>query len=171
VELHGLEIDLARRIVRREGEEIHLTPIEFKLLATLLRNRGRLLTHRALLQEVWGAAYLNDRQTLRAHIANLRRKIEPTEGVRLIRTDHRVGYRLADWGSERAAPAWPTEDVIDHSSARGRLVGLQAPSQVDWPRPARRRSTDKYGRTAGLEAAVLPIRAATKLSSGGLRDA
>ena len=80
VKLDGLEIDLAARVVRRDGEEVHLTPIEFKLLRVLTQNRGRLLTHNALLQQVWGAAYMDARQTLRAHIANLRRKIEPTDG-------------------------------------------------------------------------------------------
>jgi two-component system, OmpR family, KDP operon response regulator KdpE len=96
VELHGLDVDLAARVVRRDGEEVHLTPIEFMLLRVLIQNRGRLLTHNALLQQVWGAAYLDARQMLRAHIANLRRKIEPPDGVRLIHTDHGVGYRLTD---------------------------------------------------------------------------
>ena len=95
----GLEVDLAARSVRRDGEEIHLTPIEFDLLRTLVRHRGRLLTHRALLVEVWGPQYADDTQVLRAHIANLRRKIEP-EGERgargrYIRTDPGVGYRFA----------------------------------------------------------------------------
>jgi two-component system, OmpR family, KDP operon response regulator KdpE len=96
VELDGLDIDLAARVVRREGDEVHLTPIEFRLLRVLIQNRGRLLTHNALLQQVWGAAYLDARQTLRAHIANLRRKIEPADGTRLIHTDHGVGYRFMD---------------------------------------------------------------------------
>jgi len=52
-------------------------------------------THRALLEQVWGPAYVHDTQSLRTHIANLRRKIEPARGLRLIRTDHGVGYRLA----------------------------------------------------------------------------
>jgi two-component system, OmpR family, KDP operon response regulator KdpE len=56
-EFDGLEVDLAGHIVRREGHEVHLTPIEFKLLRTLVRSRGRLLTHTVLLREVWGAAY------------------------------------------------------------------------------------------------------------------
>ncbi len=75
---------------------MHLTPIEFDLLRTLLRNRGRLLTHRALLSEVWGPEYADDTPILRTHIANLRRKIEP-DGDRqgLIRTDPGVGYRFA----------------------------------------------------------------------------
>ena len=73
----GLEIDLAARSVRRDGEPVHLTPTEFGLLRALARNRGRLMTHRALLVEVWGVEYEDDFQVLRAHIANLRRKIEP----------------------------------------------------------------------------------------------
>ena len=91
----GLEVDLASRIVRVDGEEVHLTPIEFDLLRLLVRNRGRLMTHRALLVEVWGPQYTDDVQVLRAHIANLRRKIEPAgEAPRYIRTDPGVGYRF-----------------------------------------------------------------------------
>lgn len=90
----GLEIDLAAHAVKRGGEEIHLTPIEFKLLRTLAGNRGRLMTHRALLTEVWGPGWEEDTQTLRTHIANLRRKIEPADGPRYIRTDPGVGYRF-----------------------------------------------------------------------------
>jgi two-component system, OmpR family, KDP operon response regulator KdpE len=92
----GLEIDLAGHRVIRDGEEIHLTPKEFDLLRALARNRGRLMTHRALLGEVWGHAYEDDTHTLRVHIANLRRKIEPGGGApRYIRTDPGVGYRFA----------------------------------------------------------------------------
>ena len=79
----------------RDGEEIHLTPIEFDLLRALVRHRGRLMTHRALLVEVWGPQYGDDTQMLRAHIANLRRKIEPPGERRYIRTDAGVGYRFA----------------------------------------------------------------------------
>jgi two-component system KDP operon response regulator KdpE len=91
----GLEIDLGARAVRRDGEPVHLTPTEFSLLRELARNRGRLMTHRALLVEVWGIEYADDFQVLRAHIANLRRKIEPPEGRRYIHTDPGVGYRFA----------------------------------------------------------------------------
>ena len=59
------------------GESLHLTPIEFDLLRVLARNRGRLMTHRALLTEVWGPEYAEDVQTLRTHIARLRGKVEP----------------------------------------------------------------------------------------------
>jgi two-component system KDP operon response regulator KdpE len=91
----GLEIDLGARAVRRDGEPVHLTPTEFSLLRELARNRGRLMTHRALLVEVWGIEYADDFQVLRTHVANLRRKIEPPEGRRYIHTDPGVGYRFA----------------------------------------------------------------------------
>jgi two-component system KDP operon response regulator KdpE len=93
--LDGLEVDLARRTVQVDGHEVHLTPTEFDLLRQLVRNRGRLMTHRELLTAVWGPGYGEDTQVLRAHIANLRRKIEPPEGRRFIRTDPGVGYRFA----------------------------------------------------------------------------
>jgi two-component system KDP operon response regulator KdpE len=86
----GLELDLAARTVRVDGAEVHLTPIEYDLLRTLARNRGRLLTHRALLIEVWGPGYADDTAVLRTHVANLRRKI----GARHVRTDPGVGYRF-----------------------------------------------------------------------------
>jgi two-component system, OmpR family, KDP operon response regulator KdpE len=91
----GLVVDLARRTVHRDSEEIHLTPTEFDLLRLLARNRGRLMTHRDLLVAVWGPGYSDDTQVLRAHIANLRRKIEPLGGPRFIRTDPGVGYRFS----------------------------------------------------------------------------
>jgi two-component system KDP operon response regulator KdpE len=91
----GLEVDLAARVVRRDGEEIHLTPTEFDLLRVLARNRGRLMTHRELLKAVWGAGYSDDTQVLRVHVANLRRKIEPPGAPRFVKTDPRVGYRFA----------------------------------------------------------------------------
>jgi two-component system KDP operon response regulator KdpE len=92
----GLEIDLPARRVSRDREEIHLTPTEYDLLRQLVLNRGRLLTHRALLREVWGPGYQDDTQVLRVHIANLRRKIEPSPGApALIRTDPGIGYRFA----------------------------------------------------------------------------
>jgi two-component system, OmpR family, KDP operon response regulator KdpE len=91
----GLELDLAARLVRRDGHEVHLTPKEFDVLRTLARNRGRLITHRELLSSVWGPGYADDTQVLRAHVANLRRKIEPADGPRYIKTDPGVGYRFA----------------------------------------------------------------------------
>jgi len=91
----ALEVDLASHTVRLNGEEVHLTPTEFGLLAQLARNRGRLMTHHDLLVGVWGHGYAEDTQVLRAHIANLRRKIEPPGGPKYIRTDPGVGYRFA----------------------------------------------------------------------------
>jgi two-component system KDP operon response regulator KdpE len=103
-----LSIDLASRTVTLAGEEIRLTPTEFSLLALLARNRGRLMTHRDLLVSVWGAGYgeegVGGPQVLRAHIANLRRKLEGGQDAQrpagsrsggYIRTDPGVGYRFA----------------------------------------------------------------------------
>jgi two-component system, OmpR family, KDP operon response regulator KdpE len=97
VSVDGLEVDFAARVVRRDGESVHLTRTEFELLRVLLRNRGRLMTHRKLLAEVWGPEYVDDIQPLRTHIARLRGKVEPDkgEGPRFIVTDPGVGYRFA----------------------------------------------------------------------------
>ncbi len=98
IAVEGLEVDLAARTVRRQGEPVHLTPIEFDLLRVLVSNRGRLMTHRALLEEVWGPGYADDVQALRTHIARLRGKIEPRDrGARpmYVVTDPGVGYRFA----------------------------------------------------------------------------
>jgi two-component system KDP operon response regulator KdpE len=98
IAVDGLEVDLAAHAVRREGDAVHLTPIEFELLRVLAQNRGRLMTHKALLGEVWGPGYMDDVQALRTHIARLRAKIEP-EGPggrpRYIVTDPGVGYRFS----------------------------------------------------------------------------
>ena len=96
IESNGLEVDFAAHTVRRDGEEIHLTPTEFELLRALVRNRGRLLTHRALLTEVWGSEYADDTTVLRGQIANLRRKLDPPDGPRrhYVRTEPGIGYRF-----------------------------------------------------------------------------
>jgi two-component system, OmpR family, KDP operon response regulator KdpE len=91
----ALELDQTAHRLWVDGAEVHLTPTEFDLLRTLMRNRGRLMTHRALLTEVWGSAYEHDTQVLRVHLANLRRKIEPAPASpRHIVTDPGVGYRF-----------------------------------------------------------------------------
>jgi two-component system, OmpR family, KDP operon response regulator KdpE len=97
IAVNGLEVDLSARIVRRDGQTVHLTPIEFELLRVLVRNRGRLMTHRKLLAEVWGPEYVDDIQPLRTHIARLRAKVEPNrrDSPRYIVTDPGVGYRFA----------------------------------------------------------------------------
>jgi two-component system KDP operon response regulator KdpE len=90
-----IELDRPARAVRRAGAEVHLTPIEYRLLTALMTRPGRLITHGALLTEVWGPAYADDVATLRTHIANLRRKIEPDDPAqRHIRTDAGIGYRF-----------------------------------------------------------------------------
>jgi two-component system, OmpR family, KDP operon response regulator KdpE len=95
----GLELDIAAHTVRRDGEEVHLTPIEFDLLVALMRRPGRLLTHNALLTEVWGPRYGDDVAVLRTHVANLRRKIDPNGRRHYIRTDAGIGYRFEQGGS------------------------------------------------------------------------
>jgi two-component system KDP operon response regulator KdpE len=94
-EVGDLKIDLAERRVLRKTEEVHLTPTEYKLLATLVRHGGKLMTHRQLLQEVWGANFINQSHYLRIYIMQLRQKIEqdPTR-PRLLLTEPGVGYRF-----------------------------------------------------------------------------
>ena len=90
-----LRVDLSERRVWRQGEEIHLTPTEYKLLATLVRHAGKVLTHRQLLKEVWGANYVNQSHYVRVYLAQLRQKIEPDPArPRLLMTEPGVGYRL-----------------------------------------------------------------------------
>ena len=94
--IDGLDVDLAARVVVAAGEPVHLTPTEFELLRTLIRHRGRLMTHSTLLREVWGPAYEDDTPLLRTHVANLRRKIEPDPSKpRYVTTDPGIGYRFA----------------------------------------------------------------------------
>jgi two-component system, OmpR family, KDP operon response regulator KdpE len=90
-----LSIDFARRIVTLAGQELHLTPIEYDLLRTMVLNADRVLTHRQLLTKVWGPEYAEDVRTLRVHIVHLRDKIEadPTS-PRYIHTEPRIGYRF-----------------------------------------------------------------------------
>jgi two-component system, OmpR family, KDP operon response regulator KdpE len=90
-----LEIDLADRSVHRNGEEVHLTPIEFDLLSKLAEHPGRLVTHRQLLQEVWGPGYEDETHYLRVHFAHVRAKIEPDpSNPRYVITEPGIGYRL-----------------------------------------------------------------------------
>ena len=97
IEVGELVIDVADRRVRRGEENIHLTPIEFDLLRVLAQNRGRLVTHRQLLQEVWGPAYGEETHYLRVHVAHIRSKIERDPSrPRYVITEPGVGYRLRD---------------------------------------------------------------------------
>jgi len=95
--LGGLRVDLVRRRVVRDGQDVHLTRTEYKLLATLVRHAGQVLTHRQLLQEVWGANYVEHTHYLRVYMAQLRHKLEndPTR-PRMLATEPGVGYRLRD---------------------------------------------------------------------------
>lgn len=92
-----LELDLGRRLVRRDGVELHLTPIEYKLLALLARHAGRVLTHRQILKEVWGPMVATQNHYVRVHMAELRKKIEldPARPT-LITTEPGVGYRMRE---------------------------------------------------------------------------
>jgi two-component system KDP operon response regulator KdpE len=95
--LGNIKVDVERRRVWRGQEEVHLTPIEYKLLTVLLKNRGKVVTHRQLLKEVWGPSYIEQNPYLRIFILNLRRKLEddPTRPQYLL-TEPGVGYRLRD---------------------------------------------------------------------------
>jgi len=90
-----LRVDLAQRRVHRGGTEIHLTPIEYRLLATLVRHAGKVLTHRQLLKEVWGPAYVERTHYLRIYMGALRQKLEADPArPELLMTEAGVGYRL-----------------------------------------------------------------------------
>jgi two-component system, OmpR family, KDP operon response regulator KdpE len=90
-----LRIDLADKRVRRRGEEIHLTPTEWAILEQLARHRHRLVSQRQLLREVWGPRYETETNSLRVHMANLRRKLEPDPSrPRFFITEPGMGYRF-----------------------------------------------------------------------------
>lgn len=97
-----IRIDQPRHEVTVEGREVHLTPMEFKLLVELARNPGRVLTHRHLLREVWGSSATDQSHNVRVHVASLRRKLEadPAEPQWLV-TEAGVGYRLREGSSTK----------------------------------------------------------------------
>ena len=96
-ETGDLRVDQARRQVFRGSQEVHLTPTEYKLLAALVRHAGRVITHRQLLQEVWGASYVDQTHYLRVYMAQLRQKLESDSArPRLLTTEPGVGYRLRE---------------------------------------------------------------------------
>jgi two-component system KDP operon response regulator KdpE len=93
--LRHLRVDLSRRRVWLGDVEVRLTPIEYRLLAVLVRHAGKVLTHRQLLQEVWGPGQVEQTHYLRVYMANLRRKLEADPArPQLLRTEPGVGYRL-----------------------------------------------------------------------------
>ncbi|MBA4032450.1 MAG: DNA-binding response regulator [Planctomyces sp.] len=96
VVLGDLRIDLAARLVHRGEEEVHLTPLEYKLFTTMIKHAGKVLTHRFLLREVWGPLDSQENHYLRVFVASLRRKLEADPArPRHILTEQGVGYRLA----------------------------------------------------------------------------
>ncbi len=97
LDLAGLEVDLARHEVRVDGRDVRLTPTEFKILALLAKNAGKVLTHRQILNEVWGPGHAGENHNVRVHIALLRKKLEPDPlHPRRLMTETGVGYRLRD---------------------------------------------------------------------------
>ena len=94
-------VDFAKRLVTVKGEPVHLTRIEFDILAQLARNAGRVVTSRMLLDTVWGPEYVGDTQTLRVHVSHVRRKIEsPGDVSRYILTEPGVGFRFVELDNE-----------------------------------------------------------------------
>jgi two-component system KDP operon response regulator KdpE len=94
--VHDLHVSPSQRRVLVAGKEVHLTPIEYRLLATLVKHAGKVLTHTQLLREVWGPPYANQAHYLHVYMAQLRRKIEANPArPRYLLTEPGVGYRLA----------------------------------------------------------------------------
>jgi two-component system KDP operon response regulator KdpE len=95
VDAHDFEVDLAARIVRRNGNEVRLTRTEYDLLRALAVDVGKVLTHRHLLQAVWGPEYGDETEYLRTFVKQLRRKLEPDPSrPKHVLTEPGVGYRL-----------------------------------------------------------------------------
>jgi two-component system KDP operon response regulator KdpE len=95
VRFGDIEVDRARRVVRLRGADVHLTPIEYKLLSELVTHAGKVLTHRHLLGVVWGPAYTTETHYLRVYMAQLRHKLEDEPArPRYLHTEPGVGYRL-----------------------------------------------------------------------------
>jgi len=93
-----LTVNLESRQVKLNGEHVDLTPIEFKLLSTFIRNEDKVLTHRFLLSQVWGPAYEEERQYLKLYVWYLRQKIEEDpSNPKLVLTERGVGYRLVNY--------------------------------------------------------------------------
>jgi two-component system, OmpR family, KDP operon response regulator KdpE len=100
LEVGALRIDFARRRVSRDGATVQLTPIEYRLLTTLAKHAGRVLTHEFMLREVWGPGYTAQSHYLRVYMAQLRHKVERDPGrPRLLLTETGVGYRMAEPGA------------------------------------------------------------------------
>jgi two-component system KDP operon response regulator KdpE len=95
IEFGNVAVDLSRRLVFRAGEEVHLTPLEYRLLSTLLGHPGKVQTQRNLLREIWGPSYIESSHYLRVYVGHLRQKLEvdPTQPQHFL-TETGVGYRF-----------------------------------------------------------------------------
>jgi two-component system KDP operon response regulator KdpE len=94
-----VEVDLAKRVVRVRGEEVHLTPIEYKLLVALIKHAGMVMTHRQLLDQVWGPGHAHQMQYLRVYMTQLRHKLERNPArPKVLLTEPGIGYRLKSDG-------------------------------------------------------------------------
>jgi two-component system KDP operon response regulator KdpE len=91
----NITVDMARRVVTRDGEPVHLTPIEYRLLVLLLTNAGKVMTHRHLLREVWGPGQADNSHYLRVYVGHLRQKLEvdPAQPKHIL-TETAIGYRF-----------------------------------------------------------------------------
>ncbi len=99
----ALAIDVARREVTLQGRPLHLTPTEWSLLLLLARNAGKVLTHRRMIEEIWGPTYVSQTHSLRVHMSELRKKIEVDPArPKLIANEPGVGYRLRDVPADEA---------------------------------------------------------------------
>jgi len=95
--LGTIVVDLVKRLVTRDGEEVKLSPREYDLLRVLVQNAGRVVTHQQILKEVWGPAHVEDTQYLRVYVGQLRQKLEPDpDQPRYLMTEPGVGYRLRE---------------------------------------------------------------------------
>lgn len=92
----ALTIDFVKRKVLLEEKEIHLTPIEFKMLSVLVENQGKVVTHRYLQESIWGYDTTDDYQSLRVFMASIRKKITPSNGEAYVLTEAGVGYRFKE---------------------------------------------------------------------------
>lgn len=102
LDLGVLRVDQEHRVVTVDGREVHLTPIEYKLLVLLAKNAGKVLTHRQILSDVWGPAYVGQTHYVRVRMAELRKKLESGGApTRLLLTEPGVGYRLRAEPPER----------------------------------------------------------------------
>jgi DNA-binding response OmpR family regulator len=94
VQAADLSIDLDAKLVTRDGAPVRLTPIEYRLLETLVTNAGRLCTHRFLLERVWGPGYGDESHYLRVYVANLRKKLDDPSAPQVLLTEPGMGYRF-----------------------------------------------------------------------------